>query len=78
LLLHAVVKLGLVAGLLSGKRAAYPAALAVIGLLVLYQAYRIYLHHSLLLTGGTLFDCVLFYLIAREWQIALQHAKTAP
>ncbi|HVX91121.1 MAG TPA: DUF2127 domain-containing protein [Candidatus Paceibacterota bacterium] len=78
LLLHGIVKLGLALGLLSGKRWAYPAALGVLGLLILYQVYRIWLHHSLLLTGGTLFDCVVFYLIAREYLIVETEGSAAP
>lgn len=75
LLLHGVVKLGLAIGLLSGKRWAYPAGLAVMALLILYQTYRVWLHHSLLLTCATLFDCVVFYLIAREYYIVETEGK---
>jgi len=77
LFLHGVVKLGLAIGLLSGKRWVYPVALAVMGLLILYQIYRIWLHHSLLLTCATLFDCFVFYLIGREYLITEERIKNA-
>ncbi len=73
LLAHGAIKLGLALGLLSGKRWVYPVALGVLGVLIAYQAYRIWLHHSLLLTAASLFDCAVFYIVAREFIAVCSH-----
>jgi uncharacterized membrane protein len=79
LLLHGIIKLGLAIGLLSGKRAAYPIALVLMALLIVYQSYRIWLHYSPLLIAATIFDCSVFYIIAREFMIVRKHeAKELP
>ncbi|HTZ42199.1 MAG TPA: DUF2127 domain-containing protein [Candidatus Omnitrophota bacterium] len=46
LIVHGLIKLGLVIALWKEKRAAYPMAIAIFGLFVIYQIYRFFLHHS--------------------------------
>jgi len=68
LLSHGVVKLILVAGLLRNKLWAYPASLAVLGLFIVYQLYRMTFGFSLGLTLLTVFDAVIIVLIWHEYR----------
>jgi len=68
LLTHGVVKLILVAGLLRNKMWAYPASLAVLGLFIAYQLYRLSFAFSLGLIVLTVFDAVIIVLIWREYR----------
>jgi uncharacterized membrane protein len=68
LLTHGVVKLILVAGLLRNKMWAYPASLAVLGLFIAYQLYRLSFAFSLGLVVLTVFDAVIIILIWREYR----------
>jgi uncharacterized membrane protein len=68
LLTHGVVKLVLVAGLLRGKLWAYPASLAVLGLFIAYQLYRLTFAFSLGLVVLTIFDAVIILLIWQEYR----------
>ena len=76
LLAHGLAKLVLVAGLLRGKVWAYPAALWLVGALLLYQVYRIWLTHSLGLAVLTAFDLVVMSLIWHEYQFRRQARLT--
>lgn len=75
LLLHGALKLGLALGLLSGRKAAYPIAIGIMLTFIVYQLYRIYLHHSPILMAATLFDCSVVYLITREYLIVRKHER---
>ena len=66
---HGVVKLILVAGLLRNKLWAYPASLAVLGLFIVYQLYRLSFGFSLGLTLLTVFDAVIIVLIWHEYRL---------
>jgi uncharacterized membrane protein len=66
---HGVVKLALVVGLVRDARWAYPASLAVLGLFIFYQLYRMTFAPSLLLAGLTIFDLVVVWLIWHEWEM---------
>jgi uncharacterized membrane protein len=69
LLSHGVVKLFLVGNLLRRKLWAYPAALAVLGLFIVYQVYRYSFTHSAGLLALTVFDLVVIGLIWREYSV---------
>ncbi|HKI86962.1 MAG TPA: DUF2127 domain-containing protein [Thermoanaerobaculia bacterium] len=68
LLVHGAIKIVLVAGLLRRKLWAYPSALSVLALFVLYQGYRLSHTRSLALLVLTAVDLVILYLIAREYR----------
>jgi uncharacterized membrane protein len=69
LIVRGVVKTGLVGALLRNYVWAYPAALAVLGLFVLYQIFDIALRGSLIVTLITVYDLIVMYFIWREYQI---------
>lgn len=73
LLLHGLTKLGLVAGLLRGKLWAYPTALAVLGFLLCYQAYRFIHNHSIALLVFSVVDVIIIFLIWREYGFRKAH-----
>jgi uncharacterized membrane protein len=68
LLAHGLVKIALVAGLLSGARWAYPTSLLVMAMFVAYQSYRFSFTHSPGLLVLTVFDLFVIALIWREWR----------
>ena len=68
LLIEGAVKAFLVVGLLRGKAWAYPAALSVLSLLVLYQGVLLLRHYSIPLLLLTLFDIALVALIYHEYR----------
>jgi uncharacterized membrane protein len=73
LLSHGIVKLALVAGLLMRKMWAYPTAIIVLGVFILYQLYRYSHTHSvglLLLTG---LDVVVVALTWHEYGLMRRH-----
>ena len=78
LLSRGLIKLGLVIALLKNKLWAYPAALAVLGLFMLYQIYRITVGHSVFLIVITLFDFVILWLIWHEYRVVRKHGNPAP
>jgi uncharacterized membrane protein len=73
LLTHGVVKLILVAGLLRNRPWAYPASLAVLGLFIAYQLYRLSFAFSVGLVLLTVFDAVIIVLIWHEYRLVLKH-----
>ena len=73
LLAHGLAKVVLVAGLLRGKRWAYPAALWFLGAFVLYQLYRLFLTGALGLGLLTVFDLGVMVLIWQEYRAWPQH-----
>lgn len=69
LLINGALKLSLAVALLTGKRWAYPVALPLLGAFILYLIYRVYLHHSPLLTVAVFLDIAVLYFIWREYLI---------
>jgi uncharacterized membrane protein len=69
LLVHGLVKLGLVGGLLAEKRRVFPIALLVLGLFLAYQVYRLATVPSVWLGAVTLVDTGIVALVAREWRL---------
>ena len=65
---HGLVKLAVVAALWRGYLWAYPLALAVMALFILYQLYRLSLEMSWPLVGLTLFDLIVVALIWTEYR----------
>lgn len=68
LLTYGIAKIGLVAGLLRGKLWAYPVALAVLGLFLCYQFYRLAHTHSLGLGLVSVLDFLILAVIWRDYQ----------
>jgi uncharacterized membrane protein len=66
---HGGIKLALAAGLLRNRLWAYPAAIAVFILFIVYQAYRISFTHSSLLVVITAFDLLVIALTWHEYKI---------
>jgi uncharacterized membrane protein len=67
LLVHGLAKVGLVAGLLRGRRGVFPFALAFLGLFFLYQVYRMIIDPSAALAVLMVVDAVILMLIWREY-----------
>ncbi|HVW67260.1 MAG TPA: DUF2127 domain-containing protein [Candidatus Peribacteraceae bacterium] len=67
LLIHGLVKIGMVIGLWKDKLWAYPVSLSVLGIFVAYQIYRFTHTHSILLAAFTVLDVVIMLLIWHEW-----------
>ena len=68
LLSHGVIKIFLVAALLRRKLWAYPAAITVFFLFIVYQLYRFSSTHSALLIVITVFDLIVIVLTWYEYQ----------
>ena len=68
LLTYGLVKVGLAVGLLRGKLWAYPTALVVLGLLLVYQAYRFSHTHSPGLAFVSVIDLIILAVIWRDYQ----------
>ena len=75
LLSHGVIKLALVVGLLRGKLWAYPAALVVFSLFILYQIYLYIGDQSTAVLVLTLFDAIVLWFVWREYLIALERKR---
>ncbi|MDP2479839.1 MAG: DUF2127 domain-containing protein [Candidatus Palauibacterales bacterium] len=69
LLVHGLVKLGLVGGLLAERRRVFPVALTVLGLFLGYQVYRLAVMPSVWLGALTVVDAAILGLVAREWRL---------
>src|SRR6478735_12763894 len=68
LLLHGVLKLGLVIALLRHWLPAYPVAVVVLGLFVVYELYRATQTGSVLLPVLALVDVAVIVLVVREYR----------
>jgi uncharacterized membrane protein len=68
LIAHGIVKVTLVAGLWRNKPWAYPSAIVIMSLFIVYQLVRVAQHHSLPLLAFTLIDCGVVWLIAHEYR----------
>lgn len=73
LLSHGVVKLALVVGLLMRKLWAYPTAIVVLGLFIVYQLYRYTETHGFGLLLLTALDLVVVGLTWHEYRLMLRH-----
>lgn len=67
LISHGIIKIGLIIALWKEKRWAYPVALVVFGLFIVYQIYRYILHPSLILIFLTDLDMAVIILTWLEW-----------
>lgn len=70
LIAHGLIKIGIVAAVLSGRRRAYPVAIGFLVLFIIYQLYRLSYHYSIGLLLLTLFDMLIVWLIWREYKLA--------
>ena len=77
LISRGIIKLGLVYALLKNYIWAYPAALAVLGLFVVYQTWDILTRHSLIIGLITVFDLIVMYFIWREYKIVREREGRA-
>jgi uncharacterized membrane protein len=68
LLGHGVIKVGLVVALLRQYRRAYPLAIGIFGLFVLYQIYRYSWTHSAWLLGLSMLDVFVIVITWLEYQ----------
>ena len=68
LLLHAIIKLGLVVALLRKIIPAYPVAAVVLGTFVGYEIYRAIRTHSIALPIFAALDVIIIILVLREYQ----------
>jgi len=68
LIIHGLVKLGIVVGVWQGYRSAYPVAIGFLSLFIAYQLYRLSYQPSLGLLLLTLFDVVIVGLTWREYR----------
>lgn len=76
LLGHGLVKVLLVTALLRQKLWAYPIAMIVFGLFMLYQVYVYFLNHSIWMVYLTLFDILLIYLTYVEYRVLKSMKKS--
>ncbi|HQU08166.1 MAG: hypothetical protein B7W98_00045 [Parcubacteria group bacterium 20-58-5] len=65
---HGLIKIVLVAGLLRDKLWAYPSAIIVFGLFIVYQLYRYVFTHSIFLLVLTVLDLVVIWLTWHEYR----------
>jgi uncharacterized membrane protein len=75
LLIHGVVKIGLVGALLKHELWAYPVAVLVFGAFIVYQLYRFTFTHGLGLIALSLFDFVVIWLIYLEYRALKRGAR---
>jgi uncharacterized membrane protein len=68
LLSHGIVKLFVIVQVLRGKLWAYKALIVVLGIFVAYQTYRMAVKFSLSMLLLTIFDLLIIYLTAKEYQ----------
>lgn len=73
LIIHGLIKLFLVAGLLQGRRWAYPTSIWFLGVFIVYQCYRYTHTHSIWLVLLTVVDLFVAFLIWREYR---SHKRT--
>jgi uncharacterized membrane protein len=66
--IHGIVKVGLVAGLLMGKKSVYPWAMAFLGIFFLYQFYQYLRVHSTGLLAMTVIDGMVLLLVGLEYK----------
>jgi uncharacterized membrane protein len=74
LLSHGIVKVFLVESLLRGRLLAYPAAIVVFALFIIYQMYRYFLRPSLGMIALSILDLIVIVLTWLEYR-QLKHAR---
>jgi uncharacterized membrane protein len=74
---HGVLKVFLAANLLRERRWAFPVAMAVLAVFVVYQSLRFARTHSLLLLALTVVDIVVMALIWREYRVRHKNSARA-
>ena len=74
LLTHGIVKVGLVTALLLQKLWAYPWALVLLGLFLIYQIYLLVVHPTFGMGFLSVLDAIIIWLVWREWQ----HVRAKP
>jgi uncharacterized membrane protein len=77
LLLHGLVKVVLVAAVLSGRLWAYPWMIGFLLVFIGYQLYEMIVHFSLGLLALTLFDVFIVVLTAREYQLHRRRGRSS-
>ncbi|MDE2462427.1 MAG: DUF2127 domain-containing protein, partial [Alphaproteobacteria bacterium] len=65
---HGLIKLWLIVGLLRRRLWYYPTAMIVFGLFIVYQLYRFYFTHSVLLVLVTIVDVIVMVLTWHEYR----------
>ena len=73
LLSHGIIKMVLVAGLLREKQWAYPSAIAVFSLFIVYQVYHSFFTPSLFLVVLTVLDLIIIWLTWHEYRYFKKH-----
>jgi uncharacterized membrane protein len=68
LMLHGLIKIGVVIGLWSERLWAFPVGMAALGLFTVYQVNRYFHTHAPLLLVVSAFDVFIIILAWREWQ----------
>ena len=68
LLIHGLIKIGLVVALLRHMVVAYPVAITVLMAFLAFQMWRYFAGGSVLLLALSLFDIVVIALVWREWR----------
>lgn len=76
LIIHGLIKLALIIALWKEKKWAYPVAIAVFGLFIVYQIYKYILRPSLILLFLTDLDMVIIILTYLEWERLKKKRKT--
>jgi uncharacterized membrane protein len=69
LIIHGLIKIFLVAGLLTGRLWSYPLSLWFLAAFIVYQCYRYTHTHSVAMILLTIFDLAVAYLIWWEYQM---------
>jgi uncharacterized membrane protein len=77
LLAHGLIKVIMVLGLMRRTRWSYAFAFVALTCFILYQAYRVVMTQSIILTFLTLFDCAFLFLVWEEYQIARRARQTS-
>jgi len=77
LLTHGIVKVGLVTALLLQKHWAYPWAIVILGLFLIYQIYLLIVRTTLGMGFLTVLDAVIIFLVWREWRQVKAQAAAA-
>ena len=77
LIAHGAAKLFIAWGLVREKLWAFPTALVVFGLLIVYQLYRFAHTHSITLAVLIIIDVAFCYLIWREWGFRREPMRVA-
>ncbi len=77
LLVHGVIKIGLVGGLIRRRRRVFPVALAFLGVFLLYQVYRLDRQPSAGLAFLSVVDLAIMVLVWREYAMLRARAAAA-